>query len=104
MTTTTALLQMPELPRPGQKVRWRDPAQARACGWVAVFGPGPFAVVRAVDHSGHGLATGLVLSTRAGEHEIPEVWLALAGEPGGRTGRRRAKAATGGAPSAREVA
>ena len=54
---------MPGLARPGQKVRWRNPGEARACGWEALFGPGPFVVVRIVDHSAHGLATGLVLRT-----------------------------------------
>jgi hypothetical protein len=77
---------MPALPRPGQKVRWRDPQHARACGWEDVFGPGPFAVVRLVDHSDHGLATGLILHTRLGEQEISEVWLALADESENATG------------------
>jgi hypothetical protein len=69
---------MPELPRPGQKVCWRNPEQARAFGWVALFGPGPFEVVRLVNKSTHGLAAGLAVLTRLGEREIPEVWLALA--------------------------
>jgi hypothetical protein len=47
-----------------------------------VFGPGPFVVVRCVDHSDHGLASGLILRTALGEHEIPEVWLALVAAPG----------------------
>jgi hypothetical protein len=72
---------MPALPRAGQKVCWRHPLQARACGWEDLFGPGPFEVVRLVDHSAHGLATGLVLLTNLGEQEIDEVWLALAEEP-----------------------
>jgi hypothetical protein len=72
---------MPQLPRPGQKVRWRKPQEARACGWEGVFGPGPYEVVGLVDHSECGLAAGLVLRTRIGEREIPEVWLALADEP-----------------------
>jgi hypothetical protein len=33
---------MPELPRPGQKVRWRNPLDARRRGWEDVFGTGPF--------------------------------------------------------------
>ena len=52
-----------------------------------MFGPGPYAVVRTVDHSAHHLAAGLVLRTACGEREISEVWLALAEEPGG--GARR---------------
>jgi hypothetical protein len=70
------------LPSPGQEVRWRNPDQARAWGWEAAFGPGPFVVARLVDHSRHRLATGLVLRTALGEQEISEVWLALADEPG----------------------
>jgi hypothetical protein len=72
---------LPTLSRPGGRVRWRNPEQARAYGWEAVFGPSPFVVVRLVDHSAHGLATGLVLRTGVGEQEIPEVWLAPAEEP-----------------------
>jgi hypothetical protein len=80
----------PERPRPGWKVRWRNPQEARACGWEALFGPGPFAVVRIVDHSAYGLAAGLILRTEHGEREISEVWLALAEEPvGGARGPRR---------------
>jgi hypothetical protein len=92
---------MPDLPRPGQQVRWRNPGQARACGWEAVFGPGPYAVVRTVDHSAHGLAAGLVLRTALGEREISEVWLALADEPEGDGGAGRAVpvAATAGGPA-----
>jgi hypothetical protein len=80
---------MPELPRPGQKVCWRDPGSVQASGWEEVFGPGPFEVVRMVDKSDRGLAAGLILRTKMGEWEIPEVWLAIAdGEgtgPGGPT-------------------
>jgi hypothetical protein len=83
MTTATTLSGMDQLPRPGQKVCWRDPEQARACGWEAVFGPGPYPVVSTVDRSGYGLATGLVLRTALGEQEISEVWLALADPPEG---------------------
>jgi hypothetical protein len=71
---------MPMLPRPGQKVRWRDPGYALAWGWDEVFGPAPFEVVRMVDNSDRGLAAGLIVQTRLGETEIPEVWLALADE------------------------
>ena len=80
---------MLSLPLPGQKVRWRNPEFARACGWEAVFGPTPFAVVGIVDHSEHGLATGLVLRTAFGDHEISEVWLALADESENVTGSCR---------------
>ena len=90
MKTTPAPKLMPELPRPGQKVRWRNPGEARACGWEALFGPGPFVVVRTVDHSAHGLATGLVLRTAIGEREIHEVWMALADEAGCGAGSARA--------------
>jgi hypothetical protein len=85
MNTAASLNRLPELPQPGQKVCWRDPRQAQACGWEAVFGPAPFEIVRAVDHSAHGLATGLVLRTALGEQEISEVWLVLAEEPAGHT-------------------
>jgi hypothetical protein len=81
VTTASLLKPMPELPRPGQKVRWRDPEQARAFGWVALLGPGPFEVVRVVNRSDHGLAAGLAVHTTLGEREIPEVWLALAEDP-----------------------
>ncbi len=87
MTATATATAMPDRPRPGQQVCWRDPEQARAWGWEAAFGPGPFVVVRTVDHRRHRLATGLVLRTALGEQEISEVWLALAEEPeGGGTG------------------
>src|SRR5689334_20507885 len=88
MTTTAKRTAMPELPWPGQKVRWRNPDQARAWGWEAVFGPGPFVVARTVDHSAAGMASGLVLHTAVGEQEIHEVWLALAEEAAGRRRRR----------------
>ncbi len=78
MTMAPILQLMPELPRPGQKVRWRDPGCARASGWVDLFGPGPFKVIRLVDKSNQGLASGLILRTKIGRWEISEVWLALA--------------------------
>jgi hypothetical protein len=81
MTGAATMTPMPELPRPGQRVSWRNPEEARACGWEAIFGPAPYPVVGTVDHSAHGLAPGLVLRTAIGETEIPEVWLALAEEP-----------------------
>jgi len=80
MTTAAIREPMLKLPQPGQKVRWRNPEQARACGWEEVFGPGPFVVIRTVDHSTNGLATGLVLDTAIGEREIHEVWMDLADE------------------------
>ena len=86
MSLTATMTAMPELPQAGQMVRWRNPAQARACGWEALFGPGPFVVVRTVDHSAHGLAAGLVLRTGIGELEIHEVWMALADEAEGGAG------------------
>lgn len=66
MTTTPTPKPMPELPRPGQEVRWRNPQEARACGWEDVFGPGPYAVARIVDNSAYGLAAGLVLFSTTG--------------------------------------
>ena len=81
MTTTSIPERLPELPRPGQKVRWRNPHHARVWGWEDVFGPGPFEVVRIVDKCDHGLGLDLILHTELGEREIPEVWLALAEEP-----------------------
>jgi hypothetical protein len=81
MITTPAPKLMPELPRPGQKVRWRNPEQARAWGWEDLFGPGPYEVVGLVGRNDRGLAANLVLRTRMGERAIPEVWLALADEP-----------------------
>jgi hypothetical protein len=77
---------MPRLPQPDQKVRWRNPAYAQKCGWEDLFGPGPFEVVRIVDHGKYGLARGLVLLTGMGKCEVPEVWLALADGPDGRPG------------------
>lgn len=69
-----------KLPGPGQKVCWRIPQSARAWGWEDVFGTGPFDVVRTKRH--HGMAAGVIVQTRLGEQEIPEVWLALADEQG----------------------
>ncbi len=69
---------MPELPHPGQKVRCRDFRNAHRSGWVDLFGPGPFEVVRIVDKSDRGLAADLVVQTRLGGKVIPEVWLELA--------------------------
>jgi hypothetical protein len=66
---------LPEPPRPGQQARWRDPNKARAWGWAALFGAGPFEVVYAVDHTDQGLAAGVVLRTAMGEWEISVVWL-----------------------------
>jgi hypothetical protein len=80
MTTPPMLEPMPQLPRTGKKVRWRNPQAARAWGWEDVLGPGPFAVVRLVDNSAYGLGAGLILRTELGEREISEVWLALAEE------------------------
>jgi hypothetical protein len=59
-----------------RRARWRDPAEARACGWVAALGAGPFEVAAVADHSGHGRRPGLVLRTDLGEVEVCEVWLA----------------------------
>jgi hypothetical protein len=80
---------MPEMPQPGQQVRWRDPTLARASGWEDVFGSGPFAVVSVANRSDHGLATSLILRTALGDHEISEVWLALADGPDNGSGAGR---------------
>jgi hypothetical protein len=108
MTTTPDPKLMRQLPRPGQKVRWRHPEYARAWGWEDLFGPGPYEVVGLVDQSDRGLAANIVLRTRIGERAIPEVWLALADEPANAASDRRAEAvarcATRPRPSAREVA
>jgi hypothetical protein len=90
MTTTPALKLMPELPRPGQKVRWRNPQDARRSGWEAVFGPGPFEVFGLADRTDQGLVVGIVVRTGLGVREIPEVWLALADEPEKAASGRRA--------------
>jgi hypothetical protein len=103
---TTAATQPPGLLPPGRQVRWRNPEHARAWGWEDLFGPGPFEVVGIVDKSEHGLAAGLVLRTRIGKREIPEVWLALADESdhgSGTVGRLAAPSARPGR-AAREVA
>jgi len=107
MTKAATHKPMPGLAWPGQKVRWRDPGQARAYGWEALFGPGPFVVVRIVDHSTYGLATGLVLRTAIGEQEIPEVWMTLTDEAAGEgvpQGHVRASAGTNPALVRKEVA
>ncbi len=67
----------PELPRPGQKVSWRDPGHAREWGWADLFGPGPFEVVRVVDKRDRGLAPDFTLRTAIGEWDISGFWLAL---------------------------
>jgi hypothetical protein len=76
---------MPELPRSGQQVYWRDRRGARAWHWEEIFGPGPFEVVRTVDKSDKGLAAGLVVRTLIGEQEISEIWLTPANGPDGHT-------------------
>jgi hypothetical protein len=81
MATIPAPKLMPDLPRPGQKVCWRNRRRARACGWEELFGPGPYEVVGLVGRSDGGLAANLVVRTNLGERAIPEVWLALADEP-----------------------
>jgi hypothetical protein len=103
MGTAATNRAMPELPRPGQKVCWRNPEHARACGWEDVFGPGPFEVVGIVDHSDHGLATGLVLRTALGEREILEVWLTLVDAPGSSSRRQVRRHEVGGRPPRKRV-
>jgi hypothetical protein len=72
---------VPELPRPGQHVYWRDQRRAQAWHWEEIFGPGPFEVVRTVDKSAKGLAAGVIVRTLIGEREISEIWLTPADEP-----------------------
>jgi hypothetical protein len=72
---------LPELPRPGEEVRWRQPWHANVLGWLESYGPGPFPVVRLVDKSELGLPAGVVVMTKLGEREINVVWLAAVGEP-----------------------
>lgn len=69
---------MPRLPCTGEKVCWRNLNDARAQCWEAVFGPGPFEVVRVVDKTGYGLPAGFIVETNLGNWEINEVWLKLA--------------------------
>jgi hypothetical protein len=90
MSTPPVSEALRELPRPSRQARWWDPCRARAWGWEAVFGPGPFEVVRLVDRSDQGLGTGVVVRTGLGEREISAVWLALADEPGHGPVSRRA--------------
>jgi hypothetical protein len=72
---------MPVLPRPGQKVGWRNLRHARALCWTDILGFGPFEVIGTVDKRAQGLTRSLVLHTPLGEREISEVWLELLLEP-----------------------
>jgi hypothetical protein len=69
---------MPTPPAAGEWVRWRDPRHAETQWWDTTCGPGPFEVVRVLDHLPEGLPVGVVLKTRRGEREVSEVWLARA--------------------------
>jgi hypothetical protein len=82
-------LPMPELARPGQKVRWRCPRHARAIGWLDAHGPGPFEVVGLVDKSHQGIPPAVVVRTGLGEREINAVWLAAEGGEEARQGPLR---------------
>jgi hypothetical protein len=77
---------MPELPRPGQKVRWRCTRHARAIGWLDAYGPGPFEVVGLVDKSRQDIPAAVVVRTGLGEREINAVWLAAEGGEEARQG------------------
>jgi hypothetical protein len=72
-------LPMPDLPRPGQKVRWRSLRHARAIGWLDAYGHGPFEVVAVVDKSHLGISVAVVVRTNLGEREINVVWLTAEG-------------------------
>jgi hypothetical protein len=69
---------MPQLPRPGQLVHWRNVRHAHALGWVDAYGPGPFVVIGTVDKSPQGIPDAVILQTPLGEKEVNQVWLALA--------------------------
>jgi hypothetical protein len=84
MITAPLPARLLKLPRPGQRVCWRDRHLARARCWAAIFGPGPFEVVRTVDKGDRALAAGLVVRTLLGEREISEIWLTPAEEPAGK--------------------
>jgi hypothetical protein len=85
----TSPLPVTDPPRPGQKVRWRDPRHARAIGWLDAHGPGPFEVVGLVDKSHQGLPPAVVVRTGLGEREINAVWLAAEGGEAARQGPLR---------------
>jgi len=70
---------MPKLPQPGEFVRWRNPRHAKSQWWDETYGPGPFEVVRVVDHSDEDLRHGIIVKTKLGERNVNEVWLALVG-------------------------
>lgn len=69
------------LPQPGDRVCWRDIRHAQCLGWDKSYGPGPFEVVRIVDHTAQEIPPGIVVNTRLGEREINSVWLVLVDEP-----------------------
>jgi CheY-like chemotaxis protein len=75
---------LPELPRPGQWARWRQPWHAHAIGWADAYGPGPFEVVGVVDKSGQGIPAAVVLKTDLGDREVNTVWLDLEDDLGWR--------------------
>lgn len=81
MITGTIEEPLGQLPEPGQKVRWRNPQQARAWGWEQVLGMGPYTVLGIVDHSDQALPAGLLVCTELGQREISELWLTPANEP-----------------------
>jgi len=73
---------MPQLPRPGQFVYWRNNRHAHALGWVDAYGPGPFIVVDTVDNSHLDVPASLILRTQLGDRPVNQVWLAVTPEPG----------------------
>lgn len=87
MDTVFSSHRMRELAWRGCLVRWRDPRHAQCLGWDEWYGPGPFEVVRVVDHTAEDLPPGLVLKTRLGEREVNSVWFVPAGEQAGLAGR-----------------
>jgi hypothetical protein len=89
MTRIPAPKPMPELPRAGQNVRWRNRRRARACDWEELFGPGPTRSSALWTEATGGWQQISFSAPTMGEQAIPEVWLALAGELGnGVCGRR----------------
>ena len=60
----------------GQLVRWRNPEQANAYGWMETYGSGPFEVLFVIDKRWQDLPDGLIVKTMLGEREINSIWLA----------------------------
>lgn len=92
MDTLLSSHRMSELPWWGRLVTWCDPRHAHCLCWDEWYGPGPFEVVRVVEHTAEGVPPGLVLKTRLGEREVNSVWLVPVGEHTRETGRNAEEA------------